>query len=185
MDARKFPLTLFRIENFSKDYIANEFPRMAGAKILRFIDGNFRAQGWQGSTFQRWQPNARKGTILVKTGRLRSSISQSFAPGQVVTFTSAPYAGVHNRGFSGTVSIPAQTRTKYAAVQVGTGRFTKSGTERTKTMHKATGSTQVKSYQRKMNIPKRQFMPERYNDSPVLINSIKREVINTLKTIFH
>ena len=185
MDAKNFPKDLQHKADMIRDYANNTFPRMAGAKILRFIDGNFRAQGWQGSTFQRWQPNKRKGTILIKTSRLRNSISQSFGPREVVTFTSVPYAGVHNRGFSGTVSIPAHTRTKYAAVQVGTGQYTNHGTERTKTMHKATGSTQVKSHQRKMNIPKRQFMPEKYNDSPVLINSIKREVINTLKTIFH
>lgn len=184
MDAKNFPTDLRQKADLIREYANNGFPRMAGAKILRFIDGNFRAQGWQGSSFQPWKANARKGTILVKTGRLRGSISQTFGQREVVTFTSVPYAGIHNRGFSGTVTIPAHTRSKYAAVQVGTGRFTKSGTERTKTMHTITGSTQVKSHQRKINIDKRQFMPEKYNDSPVLINSIKRELVNSLKTLF-
>lgn len=29
------------------------FPAMAGEKELRFINGNFRAQGYQGSTFNK------------------------------------------------------------------------------------------------------------------------------------
>jgi len=36
-----------------------------------------------------------------------------------------------------------------------------------------------------MKIDKRQFMPETENDSPVLINAIRRDVVKELKTIFN
>ena len=44
-------------------YATLEFPNMAGNITLRFINGNFRAQGFQGTTFKKWKPS--KGTTLV------------------------------------------------------------------------------------------------------------------------
>ena len=56
-------------------YAMLEFPNMAGNITLRFINGNFRAQGFQGTTFKKWKPS--KGTTLVKTGTLRSATAEN------------------------------------------------------------------------------------------------------------
>lgn len=184
MNPQQFDSSLRRKTRELERYVMNEFPAKAGRKILRFINGNFRAQGWQGDSFQRWQKNKRGGTILVKKGRLRRSFHQEITPGAVRTWNSAPYARVHNRGFNGTLRIKAFQRKKFTPTKVGTGRFTKSGKERTKTVHVQTGIIEVKAHTRKVNIVKRQYMPEAWNDSPVLVKAIRREVVNDIKKIF-
>ena len=167
-----------------EDYIVNIFPRRAAAISLRFIDGNFRAGGWQGNRFSVWLPNKKGTTTLIDKGNLRRSFHYITAPGQVYVFSNSPYAFVHNRGFVGIVSVKAHTRYKFASYKVGTGRFNKNGTERTKTYHTVSGTTQVAAHTRKMNIPKRQFMPEDQNDSPVFNNAIKREITRSIQQIF-
>lgn len=184
MDAQSFNAELRRKTKELEQYALTEFPGMAGRKILRFINGNFRAQGWQGAGFQRWKPNRRGTTILIRKGLLRRSIRQQVTPGAVRTWSDSRYAAVHNRGFKGTVRIKSFKRRIFTAQRVGTGKFTKTGKERKKTIHVQTGSTIVKAHSRKMNIVKRQFMPESSNDSPVLVNAIKRDTIKKLKTIF-
>ena len=63
------------------------------------------------------------------------------------------------------------------------GQFTKTGKERMQTVTYKSGSSQVRAHQRKMNIPKRQFMPTHPNDSPVLNNAIERQVARDIKQI--
>ena len=157
---------------------------MAARKTLRFINGNFRAQGYQGSSFQKWPANKRKGTILIKRGHLRRSFRQQIAPGGVRTWSESPYARIHNEGFSGTVSVKAHTRSKYKAQKVGTGRFTKTGKERMRTVHTLSGSHAVSAHSRKVAMPKRQFMPTGSGDAGTLIKSIERDVVKKLQTIF-
>lgn len=185
MDAALFERNLAIKTQELRHYVRNEFPHMAIRKAKRFIDGNFRAQGWQGRSFENWPAIHRKGTILVRTGRLRRGTKGEASPFQARIFNDVPYARFHNRGFRGTVTVKAHTRNTYAAIRVGTGRFTKSGTERTKTMHQIAGSTTVRTHTRNVNMPRRQFMPDAPGDSPVLENAIKRELINSLKTIFN
>ena len=171
--------------NAIEKYISDEFPRDAGYKILRFIDGNFRASGYQGATFEPWKPNKTKTPILKgKTGNLRRGFHQTYSPVEVRTFTNVPYAGVHNNGFSGTVNVKAYTYNKYTEAKLGTGRFNKNGTERTKTVHVKTGEQKVGAHTRNMNMPKRQFMPTSIADSPVLYNSIKKMTVQKLMEIF-
>lgn len=174
-----------RKTNLLKDYAAYEFPKMAGRKALRFIDGNFRAQGWQGAGFKPWKRSKKKGgATLVKKGKLRRSFRQQYGPGQVRIYTQSPYAAIHNRGFNGRVNVKGHQRRKFAKSKVGTGRFTKTGKERTKTISQQTGTSTVAAFKRKVVLPKRQFMPESYSDSPVLFNAVKRDVERTLKSIF-
>lgn len=165
-------------------YARTGMPRMARDKTLRFIDNNFRGQGYYGRSLERWPANKRKGTILVNKGRLRRSFRSELGDGTIRIWTDTPYARTHNRGFNGTVNVSSFTRNKYTAGKVGTGRFTASGTERTRTVHTVSSTSQVKAHTRKMNTQKRQFMPESPADAPVLIGSIRREVIKTIKSIF-
>ena len=185
MNANEFAAELEKKTKALEKYARVEFPRMAGRKVLRFIDGNFRAQGWQGRSFLPWQRNKTNTTILIRRGTLRRSINMQTSDGMVRIYTNCPYARVHNRGFNGTVTVKAFTRNKYTATRIGTGRYTKNGNERMKTVHQVSGSSQVKSHIRKMNTPRRQFMPESWDDSPVLVNALRRDVIKAIKQIFN
>ena len=166
-----------------KNYAVNRFPTKAGNIALRFVNGNFRAQGFQGTTFKRWKANRRNGTILIKTGKLRAATYFTTQAGQATIKNHMPYAKAHNEGFSGDVSVKAHTRNRYGKTKVGTGKYTKSGKERTKTMTMKTGESTVKAHTRKMNLPQRQFAPTAGSPSPVLDNAIIREVAKDINQI--
>lgn len=187
MDANNIGRDFQRYATQLEHYVRDEMPRMVKRKVLRFIDGNFRAQGWQGRSFERWKETMGKAkgrAILIKTGKLRRSFHGDTPPYEAHIWSDSSYARAHNRGFNGTVQVKAYTRHTYTASQVGTGRFNKSGTERTKTVHQVTGMTQVQAHQRQMNIPKRQMAPEDMHDTPVLVDAIKKDAIKAIKNIF-
>jgi phage gpG-like protein len=167
-----------------QNYALTRFPSTAGNIALRFINGNFRAGGFQGQSFERWKKsNKGKGTTLVDTAALRAANYYTTQPGQTTLKNNRPYAKVHNEGFEGTVTVKEHARNKYSKTKVGTGKFTKKGKERTKTMTVKSGESNVKAHSRKMKIPKRQFMPTNQNDSPVLNNAIQREVARDINKI--
>ena len=169
-----------------KNYALTRFPSTAGNIALRFINGNFRAGGFQGQSFQRWKKAKKgKGTTLVDTGALRAANYYTTQPGHTTVKNNMPYAKAHNEGFEGTVAIKAHTRNKYSKSKKGTGKFTKKGKERMQTVTSKSGSSQVKAHNRKMKIPKRQFMPTNSNDSPVLNNAIQRQVARDIKNLMH
>lgn len=184
MTPEQFRANTERMARALENYVVNIFPSRAGKIALRFIDGNFHAQGWQGATFQPWKPNNAGTRILMKRAFLLRSFHYITGPGQCTIFSNSPYAYVHNFGFHGTVNVKAYTRHKYQAQKVGTGRFNKNGTERQKTIHMITDSTDVKAHTRTMNIPRRQFMPTDQNDSPIFANATKREITREVKAIF-
>lgn len=184
MNSAQFKQNLKARQTALKGYVNSVFPSRAGNMVLRFVNGNFRAQGWQGSSFSKWKPNLRKGTILVKKGALRRGTNFTTQPGQAHVYNNVKYAKVHNEGFNGSVNIPAHTRRNLQAAKVETGRLTKSGRKQTKTVHTVKSVSTVKAHTRKMNIPKRQFMPTSLTDSPVLAKAIKREIERELKKIF-
>lgn len=159
-------------------YISDQAPGMVVRKTLRFIDGNFRGQGWQGSSFNRWQPIKRKGTILVKTAALRRSFNYAGAgTGAVRFYSNIRYAYVHNRGFRGTVNIPAHSRAVYKKSKVmAVNEFTRNGQRKTRTVTNKTGEHQVKAHTRKVNIIQRQFAPYEGSESAILNASITREL---------
>ena len=166
-----------------QNYANNSFPSKAGDITLRFINGNFRAGGFQGATFKKWKKS--KGTTLVKTAALRSANYYTTQQGQSTLKNNMPYAKVHNEGFKGIVNIKAHSRNTYGKKKIGTGKLNKSGLERTKTVTYKTGQSSVKAHTRKVDIPQRQFMPIDKDDSPVLNNAIQREVTKDLKNIFN
>lgn len=184
MNPEQFAKNLAHKQTQLKAYVNAQFPRRAGEISLRFIDGNFRAQGWQGNGFHRWKKNARNGTILIKSGRLRRSTSFQTMPGVVRVANNAPYAAAHNSGFHGTVRVKSHTRRLMAKKSIETGRILKSGKKQIKTVHVLKSMTKVKVHIRRMNIPRRQFMPESMNDSPVLYNALRREIERKLKDLF-
>ena len=165
-----------------EQYAQLQFPTKAANIALRFIDGNFRAQGYQGRSFQRWK-KSRKGTTLVKSGALRAATSYSIQTGQVTIFNRMAYAKIHNEGFKGSISVKAHTRNRYTKSRVGTGKLTKTGKERMQTVTAKSGESRVKAHLRNVDIPQRQFMPITSSDSPVLNKAIQRDISKDLLKI--
>jgi len=167
-----------------KNYAMTRFPSTAGNIALRFINGNFRAGGFQGQSFERWKKGAKKkGTTLVNSGAMRAANFYTTQPGQTTVKNNMPYAKAHNEGLEETVTIKAHTRNKYGKAKKGTGKLTKKGKERMQTVTFKTGESKVKSHSRKMKIPKRQFMPINENDSPVLNNAVQRQVARDINQL--
>jgi phage gpG-like protein len=183
MIPHEFELLLKNKASELEQYAMTKFSSTAGNITLRFIDGNFRAGGYQGATFKRWKKSKSKGTTLVNTGALRAGTYYTSQPGQATIINNIAYAKVHNEGFKGTVTVKAHTRNKYTKAKVGTGKFTKTGKERTQTLTHKSGQHGVKSHIRKVDIPQRQFMPITSNDSPVLNRAIEREISKDLLNI--
>lgn len=165
-------------------YINDVAPVMVVRKTLRFIDGNFRAQGWQGATFKPWQPIKRKGgTILIKTGRLRRGVNYTTnGRGEVLFYNNVKYARIHNEGgdINATVNIRGFTRRRFMVDEVS-----KPGARKPKFEKTETGKHEVKGHTRvmKTTMPQRQFMPYEGHGSPVLDGSIKRDLEREFKRI--
>ena len=161
-------------------------PKKVGAEAVNFALGNFRRQGFLGYTLQPWQPrkSGKGGAILVRSGRGRRSIRiMQSSQDTVVIGSNLPYMKAHNEGFRGTVQVKGYDRILTSKVKMGSGRFTKTGKERMKTVSQQTGTAHVKGHTRKMNLPKRPFLA----DSPYLEANIKRliafEIMKTARTI--
>ena len=150
---------LIKKTNELKQYMHYQWPKNVGQMAVSFVNGNFRAQGWKGSSFERWKANSRKGTILVKSGSLRRRTNFRAAMGSVTLYNDSPYARVHNNGYKVTIQVKEHMRRRFAKVKKGTGKFTKSGKELMKRISVEAGCYKVSSFTRKVNIPRRQFMP--------------------------
>ncbi|MGV9003970.1 hypothetical protein [Flavobacterium sp.] len=168
-----------------EQYAASQFPTKAANIALRFIDGNFRAGGYQGATFARWKKNKKGTTTLVSSGALRADNSYTAQPGQVTIFNRMAYAKLHNEGFKGAVTVKAHTRNRYTKTRVGTGKLTKSGNERMQTVTAKSGESKVKSHTRNIDMPQRQFMPITGDDSPVLNRALERDITKDLIKILY
>jgi phage gpG-like protein len=183
MTPEQFHILLKTKSKELESYAVNQFPTKAANIALRFIDGNFRAQGYQGTSFNRWKKNKKGTTTLVSSGALRAATSYSVQPGQATIFNRMQYAKVHNEGFKGTVTVKAHTRNRYSKTRVGTGKLTKSGKERMQTVTAKSGESKVKSHSRMMDMPQRQFMPITSSDSPVLNKALERDITKDLYKI--
>lgn len=150
------------------------FQEIATAEALRFIGGNFAAQGYQGASFMRWA--ARKSAnkknagraLLVQTGRLkRGWRGRNSAPGEVTIANDVPYAEIHNNGGSINKAARSETflRNRYLK-GAKKGSFKK-------------GSVQGKGFTFKehgVTMPRRQMMPTNDSDSPILRAAIERDL---------
>jgi phage gpG-like protein len=166
--------------------VVDQLPQQLGNEIVNFALDNFRLQGWRGSSLQPWQkrsPKAKKNNgraILINTGRLRRSIKVlRVGAGFVTVGSDVPYAKAHNEGFKGVVTVKAFTRNKYAKAKASNVK-----THRNKTITYKAGSIEVKSFKRNMNLPKRQFLPNDANDSPILKKQLTDFVYNQIKKVY-
>lgn len=129
--------------------------------------------------------NLRKGRILIKTGHGRRGTSYSTQPAQTRVYNDVGYMAIHNYGFNGTVQVRAHQRRILGKKRVATGLFSiKTKKEKKKTVSVVKSVSTVQAHSRKMNIPKRKFMPSSLQDSPVLANALTRELTRSLNQIF-
>ncbi len=130
---------------------------------LRFVDDNFRNQSYEGDS---WKES--DGTILVKSGALRRGFESDARNGEVKFTNDVKYAAIHNEGFEGEITVPAHTRST----------FKKSGAKK-----KKMGKVAVRSFKRKMNLPKRQFAPTASNPSPTLNKNVQQVISTAINNI--
>lgn len=150
-------------------------PTVLGNEAVNWTKDNFRRQGYPGNGFQAWKArssNAKRNSgraLLIDSGRLsRSPRIMNTGPLQVDIGTDVPYARAHNQGVNTVVTVKSYQRNKFGTVKLSTG---KTGQFRTK--KSIVGKGTVKSHQRRMNLPKRQFI----GASPVLASILRRKAI--------
>lgn len=95
----------------------------------------------------------KKKGILIQTGRLKRSLRKMPSYYKAKVVSNSPYAAAHNEGVKGVVKVKTHTRA---------------------------GGT-VKGHSRKMNLPKRTFMPD---DSKKLNDEIEKHIFNEIDKIF-
>lgn len=175
MNTKQFEKHIQQKAQELKKYAELRFPTEAGNTALRFIDGNFRAQGWQGGSFQRWKANKRKGRILVKKGHLRNATYYVVAPGVATIRNTRPYAQIHNEG--GSINKKVTVR---AFVKKAYSRKKNNGRGRVKVRSHTVGT-----HTRQMNLtlPQRQFAPTPTSPSPVLNKAVERGIVRALNRI--
>lgn len=77
------------------------------------------------------------------------------------TETTVPYAKAHNEGFKGTVTVDAHTRIRTKKVkETYVDRNGKTRNRTSKQVDTGKGDITVRTYNRKMNLPQRQFLGE-------------------------
>ena len=179
-------------------YANTRFPAEAGDTALRFINGNFRAQGWQGTTFVPWKKNKSGGTTLVKTGHLRSAFYYISGPGEAILRNLLPYANIHNEGGELHIPITKKMRKYFWAMyykEAGKGiktRTTKKGITSTfqsidigKKANKWRAMALTKKEAFDFKIEQRQFAPTDRSPSPVLENAVARKIEKALERILN
>jgi phage gpG-like protein len=154
-----------QFEAFAKEALPalRKFPLLAANEGKNFFVSRFKAQNWIDHTTEPWKkrkPTASRNrgrATLTDTGNLKRSIRIISATwDHVEVGTDAIYAGIHNNGFRGTVTVGEHSRV--ASRKVAT-RFGKKGQALKTGRLKIRGAShQVKSHQRKINMPKRQFI---------------------------
>jgi phage gpG-like protein len=168
MDFNEFNKQLLQKAQDAKKAMNQQLGPKVAAVALRFIDDNFRMQGWQNGALNPWVKGGKDGTVLVKSGALKRSFNSEIKSGQVRIYTNVKYAAVHNEGFKGEVSVKAHKRSK----------FKKSGAKK-----KRVSTGEVQAHTRQMDIPQRQFAPTAGSESESLNTQVKNTIESHLKHI--
>lgn len=145
-----------------KQVMENKLPEVVAEEAAEYSRTRFSEKAFDGKPWKPVSPKykPRRGTLMVRSSELLNSIHVSQVTPQKVAISAgnskAPYAQVHNEGFTGSVVIPAHDRR------------TKKG-----------NTVQVKAHKRMMRIPQRQFL----GACPELERILKREAEALFKSI--
>lgn len=118
--------------------IRHGVPHIMAETATEFFKHSFKIKSWNGAAWPPVKKTVRRGSLMVRSGKLVNSIKPTEVTSERVVITAGsskvPYAKVHNEGFNGIVDIPAYQRKMKGKI------------------------TTVKAHTRRMNMPKRQFM---------------------------
>lgn len=166
----------------------SRIPKLIGNELLNMTMENFKRQGFQGDSFQPWKKRkknskrAEGAALLIKSGRGRRGFRVSRADAEaVVVSNDVVYMKAHNDGSTALVTVKEHSRNKYSKEKVGTGKLTKKGVERTKTVSTVKGVGTVKEHTRRMRLPRRQMIGK----SQYMVNRLKRVTGTELMKAFN
>ena len=185
-----------RLEKVRRDLLTykERWPRIMGKIALDWVNESFELQGYRDQILIPWQGRKnkkRQGRLLRASGKLQKSIRVRALNASFRLYTYSRYAKAHNDGFKGTVQVRAHQRRKKLigviqglddkAYSYGSNMSIKSRRSlKEKPVHDV---QQVKTHSRKMNIPRRQFMPSAKRGSALLLKEIKTNTQKDIKKI--
>ena len=154
-----------------------------GVEALKFIDDNFRMQGFQGSSFQPWTPRKakQKGAsrkILVQTGQLRRSFVKIDSATGTTISTDIPYAKIHNDG--GAIRHPSRSVILSFKNAKG-GRLKLGKTQTENQQRKISQLRRAAVGEHSVKMPQRQMI----GNSPVLTERIEKILLRILTPAFN
>jgi phage gpG-like protein len=147
------------------------------------FDRNFENKGFfDAGTWQKSKYNNPKGSLMLRTGKLRKSIRAEVRENSVVFTSSKAYASLHNEG--GEIVVTEKMKKYFWAKHYELsgkvkGKTTKSS-QKTNAQAEYYKSLALMKVGSKMTIPKRQFI----GDHPNLTKRIEAIVSNSLETFF-
>lgn len=166
--------------------LQENFLLYAGNTAVNFFQDSFRRKGFVNKGNTAWKdrkpPKGKKkakGSLLMVTGRLKNSIRiTEMGKDEVRIGTDVPYAEVHNEGSRKLVSIKPHKRQNIIRAKVRGGYAGTAKKSKAKTIELLGKRGNVKGYQYKQNIPKRQFIGE----SDFLLQRIEKNLDKALDT---
>lgn len=164
--------------------VLKRFPLIAANAGKNFFQDRFRDQAWYDTKYEPWakrKPGAERDkgrAILTDRGTLKREVRIKQADwGAVVVGDDVKYAGAHNNGFKGVVTVPEHSR---IATRTVATRYNKNGKASKTGRKRIRGASHVvRTHTRKMDLPKRQFI----GNSALLNRLINRDFVNQLKMI--
>jgi phage gpG-like protein len=155
----------------------------AAIVAVNFSKERFVKKDWVNETSQKWKDRKKpdKGSLLLKSGRLKRSIRKISQVGSLVEIgTDVPYAKIHNEGgtISKTVRVRSHTRNRTKnKISAKTGRKLKGRV--------STGTITIQAHSRKMNlkIDQRQFLGQSTELNRRLQKTITQEIINEISNL--
>lgn len=152
--------------------VYQNIPNKIAVVAQQYFEESFERRGYNETPFEKWKqrknPNSKKNkgrAILVQSGRLSKSIRIiSVSTSNIKIGTDVPYAKIHNEG--GIITQGARSE-----------RFVRNKTKKGK-FKKGTKAGKGQTYkERKIEIPKRQFLGENNKDLQKKIDDIFEKAI--------
>jgi phage gpG-like protein len=177
------------------EHMANGFQTMKRTLPLRLANicrayfvKSFENQAWDGKKWKSRKAIKKKGrnsAILVKTGKLRRAVNnsiRSYNMQEIRLGVNLPYAKIHNEGFKGNEVVRPFKRVSSRNVRIK-GSYSGLGDEKGKGRKvKMPGARyNVRGFNRKMNMPQRQFMGPTDELKKLITEEIRKDLIGILK----
>lgn len=180
-----------RLEKIRRDMLIykEQWPRTTGKIALDWVHENFDKESYRHNVMIPWKKlkKSKDGKKLIRSGKLKASIKMRAFKAHFKIYTFNKYARVHNDGFKGTVQVRAHQRRKKLSGTIGDGisyGANSSIRSRKRLKDKAVYQTsEVQAHKRKMNVPRRQFMPSAARGSNMLVTEIKKKTEKDIQKI--